>query len=39
MSWFRRDKRIVWLDAGDDPADDPALVRQGSDLLRRLTLG
>jgi tRNA dimethylallyltransferase len=39
MSWFRRDRRIVWLDAGDRPADDPALVRQGSDLLRQLTLG
>ena len=39
LSWFRRDRRIVWLDAGDRPADDPALVRQGSDLLRRLTLG
>jgi tRNA dimethylallyltransferase len=38
LSWFRRDRRIVWLDAGDAPADDPALVRQGSDLLRRLTL-
>ncbi len=39
LSWFRRDRRIVWLDAGDRPADDPPLVRQGSDLLRRLTLG
>ncbi len=39
LSWFRRDTRIVWLDAGDGPADDPTLVRQGSDLLRRLTLG
>jgi tRNA dimethylallyltransferase len=38
LSWFRRDRRIVWLDAGARPADDPALVRQGSDLLRRLTL-
>ena len=38
LSWFRRDRRIVWLDAGDRPADDPPLVRQGSDLLRRLTL-
>jgi tRNA dimethylallyltransferase len=38
LSWFRRDRRIVWLDAGNGPADDPALVRQGSDLLRRLTL-
>lgn len=39
LSWFRRDRRIVWLDAGDRPADDPPLVRQGSDLLQRLTLG
>jgi tRNA dimethylallyltransferase len=39
LSWFRRDRRIVWLDAADRPADDPPLVRQGSDLLRRLTLG
>ncbi|RPH35761.1 MAG: tRNA (adenosine(37)-N6)-dimethylallyltransferase MiaA, partial [Chloroflexi bacterium] len=39
MSWFRRDRRIVWLDAGDRPADDPELLRRGSDLLRRLTLG
>jgi tRNA dimethylallyltransferase len=38
LSWFRRDRRIVWLDAGDRPADDPPVVRQGSDLLRRLTL-
>lgn len=39
MSWFRRDRRVVWLDAGSGPPDDPALVRQGSDLLLRLTLG
>lgn len=38
LSWFRRDRRIVWLDAGERPAHDPDLVRQGSDLLRRLTL-
>ena len=38
LSWFRRDRRVVWLDAGERPADDPSLVRQGSDLLRRLTL-
>jgi tRNA dimethylallyltransferase len=38
LGWFRRDRRIVWIDAGDRPADDPPLVRQGSDLLRRLTL-
>jgi tRNA dimethylallyltransferase len=39
LSWFGRDRRIVWLDAGDEPADAAPLVRQGSDLLRRLTLG
>jgi tRNA dimethylallyltransferase len=38
LSWFRRDRRIVWLDAGEGPADDPALVRRGIDLVRRLTL-
>ena len=38
LSWFRRDRRIVWLDAGDRPADDPAFVRRGSDLLVRLAL-
>ena len=39
LSWFNRDRRIVWIDAGDRPADDPALVRQGSYLLARLTVG
>lgn len=39
MSWFRRDPRIAWLDARDRPADDPPLVRQGTDLLNRLRLG
>jgi tRNA dimethylallyltransferase len=39
LSWFGRDRRILWLDAEDRPADDPDLLRQGSDLLRRLTLG
>jgi tRNA dimethylallyltransferase len=39
LSWFGRDRRILWLEAGDGPATDPALVRQGSDLLRRLALG
>lgn len=28
VTWFRRDARIVWLDAGDRPADDAALVAQ-----------
>jgi tRNA dimethylallyltransferase len=35
LSWFRRDRRIEWIDAGDRPADDPALVRRASELLRR----
>lgn len=39
MSWFRRDPRIGWFDARDRPADDPPLVRQGTDLLNRLRLG
>ncbi|MGH2483852.1 MAG: tRNA (adenosine(37)-N6)-dimethylallyltransferase MiaA [Candidatus Limnocylindria bacterium] len=39
LSWFRRDRRIVWLDAGARPADDPRLVQQGSDLLNRLLVG
>jgi tRNA dimethylallyltransferase len=39
LSWFRRDRRIVWLDAGERPADDPTLVQQGSDLLNRLLVG
>jgi tRNA dimethylallyltransferase len=37
LSWFRRDPRIVWLAAGDGPADDPALVARAIDLLQRLT--
>ena len=36
LTWFRRDGRIVWLDAGDGPADDRALVERALDLLRRL---
>lgn len=39
LSWFRRDQRIVWVDAADRPADDPALVRQGSALLAQLAVG
>ena len=26
LTWFGRDPRIAWLDAGDRPGDDPALV-------------
>jgi tRNA dimethylallyltransferase len=36
LTWLRRDARIVWLPAGDLPADDPPLVEQGVDLLRAL---
>ena len=39
LSWFRRDKRIVWLDTGERPADDPDLVGQGSDVVTRLAFG
>lgn len=39
MSWFRRDPRVTWFDAADRPADDPPLVRQGTDLLNRVLLG
>ena len=36
MTWFRRDARIVWLDAGDGPADDPLIVQQAASLLSTL---
>jgi tRNA dimethylallyltransferase len=36
LSWFRRDARIVWLDAGNRAADDPGLTERAVDLLRRL---
>ena len=29
LTWFRRDPRIVWLAAGDGPADDAACVARG----------
>ena len=35
-TWFRRDPRIVWLEAGDAPGDDPALVAEGGRLLEEL---
>jgi tRNA dimethylallyltransferase len=34
MTWFRRDRRIVWLPAGDRPAADVA--DDAADLVRRL---
>ena len=39
LSWFRRDRRLVWVDAGERHADDRSLVQQGSDLLNRLLVG
>jgi tRNA dimethylallyltransferase len=36
LSWFRRETRIVWLDAADQPADDPRLVARAEELLRRM---
>jgi tRNA dimethylallyltransferase len=39
LSWFRRDGRIVWLDAGVLPADEPPLVERAVDLLRRMLAG
>lgn len=35
LTWFRRDRRIVWLPAGDRPA--AALGDPATDLIRRLT--
>lgn len=35
-TWFARDRRIVWLAAGDLPGDDPGLVREADRLLRAL---
>lgn len=36
MTWFRRDARIRWLDAGDRPSDDPSLVGEALDIGREL---
>lgn len=35
-TWFRHEDRIVWLEAGDGPADDPALVAKAERLLEEL---
>jgi tRNA dimethylallyltransferase len=39
LSWFRRDGRIVWLDAGAREGGDPALVERALGLLRRMLAG
>jgi tRNA dimethylallyltransferase len=35
-TWFRRDARIVWLEAGDGPGDDQTLVAEAGRLLEEL---
>jgi tRNA dimethylallyltransferase len=35
-TWFRGEKRIVWLEAGDGSADDAALVAEAQTLLEEL---
>lgn len=34
LTWFRREARILWLQAGDRPADAPALVEEATRVLR-----
>ena len=34
LTWFRRDPRIMWVAAGDGPADDAHLVERADGLLR-----
>ncbi len=34
LSWFRRETRIVWLDAGEGAANDPSLVARATEMLR-----
>jgi tRNA dimethylallyltransferase len=36
LSWLRRDARVVWLAAGDRPAEEEALVARADSLLRAL---
>jgi tRNA dimethylallyltransferase len=36
LSWFRREMRIAWVDAGDRPADEDRLLDTATDLLRRM---
>ena len=38
LTWFRRDPRIVWLAAGDGPADDRDLVVEAAGRLLRAAL-
>ncbi|MDQ2941728.1 MAG: tRNA (adenosine(37)-N6)-dimethylallyltransferase MiaA [Chloroflexota bacterium] len=36
LSWFRRDPRVVWIDAGERQGDDAELVAEASQTLRAL---
>ena len=36
MTWFRAERRIVWIDAGSLEADEPAIVDRAVELIRRL---
>ena len=34
LTWFRRDPRIIWIRAGERPANEPSLVDEADRLLR-----
>ena len=34
LTWWRRDARVLWLQAGTRPADDPAIVDRAEQLIR-----
>ena len=34
LTWFRRDPRLLWLPAGEGPADEPPVVEQAERVLR-----
>ena len=34
LTWFRRDPRLIWIRAGDGPADEPSLVDEAARVLR-----
>jgi tRNA dimethylallyltransferase len=35
MTWFRNRLSVTWLDVGDAPSDDPSIVTQALEVLRR----
>ncbi len=34
LTWFRRDRRLLWIPAGDRPGDDPEIVERAERMLR-----